>query len=210
MPWEKNFKRIYDNNSYLGDISKDYFFKNRQDIKDELHEIYQTYRMNELDNDIRYFYWNNKKLQGGAVLETLKFFEKLLKVYLYSDEEIVAFFKRFPSVVINTKSYITTRLSIFERANLMEEVLFSKTPYISNSQYFIGASNELLYAYAKSKDFDLNLVEVAFLPNMKAEYKEELLKEFPLDRKSRREIMIDLNENSKMLTRMCKTSRRGK
>ena len=92
----------------------------------------------------------------------------------------------------------------------MEEVLFSKTPYISNSQYFTGASNELLYAYAKSKDFELNLVEVAFLPNMKAEYKEELLKEFPLDRKSKREIMIDLNENSKMLTRMCKTSRRGK
>ena len=104
----------------------------------------------------------------------------LLMSYGYSFDDVCDYMDDNKQISIANPYDLVARLAIFEKANLFEEVLFHNRKYIENtySKYIVPTKE--LFAYAIKNNYSFDLKDIDKFEEQSANYKESLVKKYPL------------------------------
>ncbi len=123
----------------------------------------------------------------------------LLTSYGYSFDDVCEYMDTNNQVYIANPYDLITRLAIFEKANLLEEVLFNSKQYIENTYSKYVLSTKELYAFAVKNGFCFNLSDIDRFEDQSSLYKSLLVKRYPLVPEAIQLLGEDLKEYMDMI-----------
>ena len=152
--------------------------RRRKEIVEELDLIKSDFNANDYVLKYIYrFYERNNSFKIGEVIKCFKHTRYILDSYGLSDKEIEEYINIHYIKLINKVNQFKFRMAILNKCGLLDKVLFSN-PYILSYGSTISAN--LLYSYAESKSFNIDMEDLNKLDSMLDNDAKELKNTYPL------------------------------
>ena len=152
--------------------------RRRKEIVEELDLIKSDFNANDYVLKYIYrFYERNNSFKIGEVIKCFKHTRYILDSDGLSDKEIEEYINIHYIKLINKVNQFKFRMAILNKCGLLDKVLFSN-PYILSYGSTISAN--LLYSYAESKSFNIDMEDLNKLDSMLDNDAKELKNTYPL------------------------------
>ncbi len=152
--------------------------KRRKEILDELDLIKSEFNVKKsVLEHVHRFYETHKNFVKDDIQKCYKFASIVLGSYGFTKEEIDDYINSNHIKLVNKISPFKFRIAVLNKCGLLENVL-KTNPYILS--YHSTTSTNLLYSFAESKSFNLNLEDLNKIDNILDKDAKELMNNYPL------------------------------
>ena len=196
MPYNKNIrkKQLEHTRERIRNYNiKGFYVDCHKKISEELSDIYDKYGFIQFDEAIVTYYMEHPKSNPGSIMKNISKLNQILTAHGYNEEDIYNYLVQNSTIFINKPSELIVRLAIFEKTNLLEEVLFEKRYLISRPFIEREVSNDLLYAYIVSKKNKVRVEDIEALKYINESDKQKLIKKYKLDKNEMIKLLSNLN-----------------